>query len=198
MKHNNKKFGFTMAEMMVALAVMSVIATMLIPAIMQVRPDKPKTLFKKAYYISERIVSELINDEDLYPTVDDKEGFDNTDQVAIGGKTYEGNSKFCELFANKVNTVESEADCTTGALSFTTSDGISWYMPVSNFNTEQQITVDINGPKDNGGKGPDCTYNATTCPAPDKFEIFVDPDGKMRVKGTLEKEYLRTNQTIKK
>ena len=110
MKHNNKKFGFTMAEMMVALAVMSVIATMLIPAIMQVRPDKPKTLFKKAYYISERIVSELINDEDLYPTVDDKEGFDNTDQVAIGGKTYEGNSKFCELFANKVNTVESEAD----------------------------------------------------------------------------------------
>lgn len=47
MKITLKRYGFTLAEMMVCLAVLSIIATMLIPAIMQVKPAKNKILFKK-------------------------------------------------------------------------------------------------------------------------------------------------------
>lgn len=198
MVKSKRKFGFTMAEMLVALAVISVIATILIPAIMQVKPDKNKVLFKKAYYISERIVSELINDESLYETVDDKYGFDNLSEVKYSGSlTAKGNTKFCTLFASKVNTLEEDPDCTANALSFVTSDGIAWFLPVSDFSTEQKIKVDINNTVDNGGKGPDCTYNASTCKDPDQFEIYIEPDGKMSVKTDLEKEYLRSNETMK-
>lgn len=209
MRNNKVKFGFTMAEMMVALAVMSVIATLLIPAIMQVKPDRSKILFKKAYYLSERIVSELINDEDAYPVEADKLGFDVTKKVTINGETYEDNDKFCKLFASKLNTVEAEPDCTPGAKpSFTTSDGISWTMPITSFATtssgdsqipgEAVITVDVNGYQDKGGKGPDCTYNANTCKDPDQFDIYVKTDGKMLLKDDKSKEYLKSNETMKK
>lgn len=209
MRKNKAKYGFTMAEMMVALAVMSVIATLLIPAIMQVKPDKSKVLFKKAYYLTERIVAELINDEDAYPLEDDKLGFDVTKKVTINGETYEDNDKFCKLFASKLNTVESEPDCTAGAKpSFTTSDGISWTMPITNFAAtgiapdlvpgSAKIVVDVNGYQDKGGNGPDCTYDANLCKDPDQFEIWVQTDGKMYLDDDKSKEYLKSNETMKK
>ena len=105
--------AFTLAELMVCLLLISVLATILLPAIMQNRPNKNKVMFRKAYYIIERVVSELINDDDLYPTNEELNvsGFANTAEVTYAGNTYSGASKFCNLFFEKVNTTTGEARC---------------------------------------------------------------------------------------
>ena len=138
---NTKKKGFTMAEMLVCLAVISVVATILIPTLGRIKPDKEKTMFKKAYSIAERVIYELVNDGELYPSTDIHAGFDNVKEVMYNDETYgaeideslnvqpeEGDteeeiaqkllkqqqyqaqthaakSKFCQLFAMKLNTL---------------------------------------------------------------------------------------------
>ena len=196
MKITLKRYGFTLAEMMVCLAVLSIIATMLIPAIMQVKPAKNKILFKKAYYLAERIVTELVNDEDTYATKLGKEGFDEIEPAAIDS-SISGNTKFCKLFATKVNTVDDVPNCVANQIAFISSDGIEWIMPITDFTTDAKIKVDVNG----SDKKPNCMYNKTDpekCSDPDIFEIFIKKDGKMYVTDEKAKEYLKSNDTIKR
>ena len=190
------KYGFTLAEMMVCLAILSIIATMLIPAIMQVKPAKNKILFKKAYYLTERIVTELINDEDMYATKLGKEGFDEIEPAAADS-SISGNTKFCKLFASKLNTVDDVPNCVANQIAFISSDGIEWIMPITDFAADAKIRVDVNGSE----KQPNCMYNSTDpdkCSDPDIFEIFIKKDGKMYVKDEIAKEYLKSNDTIKR
>lgn len=198
--------AFTLAEVLVTLAVLGVLASIMLPTVGQARPNKHKALFKKAYYVAERIVYELVNDEDLYPTTGETNGLDNVNEVGYLGQTYGSatveatqNSKFCNLFARKVNTTSDSASCDanhttfSGSPAFKTTDGISWYMPNSNFAASPQtIRVDVNGTAT-----PNCTYNASTCKDPDRFEIKVETDGKMYVSGTKEKEYLESNKSLR-
>lgn len=196
MKITLKRYGFTLAEMMVCLAVLSIIATMLIPAIMQVKPAKNKILFKKAYYLAERIVTELVNDEDMYATKLGKEGFDEIEPAAIDS-SISGNTKFCKLFATKVNTVDDVPNCVANQIAFISSDGIEWIMPITDFTADAKIKVDVNG----SDKKPNCMYNKTDpekCSDPDIFEIFIKKDGKMYVTDEKAKEYLKSNDTIKR
>jgi len=208
--------AFTLAELLVTLTVCAFLAALLLPAIAYIRPDKQKVLFKKSYYVAERMVYELVNDEDFYPTTGETIGFANTVMASYLGHTYggetdaEAKSKFCQIFARKVNTISDEdihcdeahstphlAYIGGGAFkepSFTTTDGIAWYLPFSKFdrNQPEKIYVDVNNDKQ-----PNCLYNASTCSRPDIFEIYVEADGKMYVDGVKEREYLRSNNTAR-
>ena len=74
-------------------------------------------MFKKAYYIAERIVYELVNDDDLYPSKEGLySGLDNTTEANYNGTTYSGNTKFCSLFAHKVNTTSDIQTCASTAI----------------------------------------------------------------------------------
>ncbi len=199
----NKK-AFTLAEVMVTLAVFGVLAALLLPAIANVRPNKNKVMFKKAYYVAERMVFELVNDEDFYPSQGDLVGFANTVMASYLGHTYDDKEKFCELFARKVNTTDDdEIKCeaanavptghgTYTTPSFITTDGVAWYLPISEFTDTETIYVDVNTDKE-----PNCTFDATDCKDPDIFEIKVEPDGKMLVEGEKEKEYLKSNNSMR-
>lgn len=156
-------------------------------------------MFKKAYYLTERSVSELVNDEDYYPEIDDdvdaKQYFGNTVKVVSQGRQYEGTTKFCELFAMRLNKA-SDVDCkaktfTNGANpvgTLTAADGIVWILPVSNFaneTTAEKIYLDVNG-----NKKPNCFYDKDKCKTPDRFTIKVYQDGRVEADGTMEIEYL--------
>lgn len=199
------KNAFTLGEIMVTLAVVGVLAAIMLPTVGKAKPNKPKALFKKAYYVAERMVYELVNDEDIYPSNGLNFGLDSVGEIEYLGQPYGSDSdenlqksKFCKIFSRKVNTVSDVANCTadnadfTGSPSFKTTDGIAWYMPFSDFSdTPQIIRVDISGED-----SPNCTYS-DSCPNPDRFEIKVETDGKMYVDGTKEKEYLSSNNSIK-
>ena len=61
------KKGFTLAEMMVCLAVIMVIAAILLPSLWTHSPNKNKAMSKKTYKIIESSVYEMLNDSDNYP-----------------------------------------------------------------------------------------------------------------------------------
>ena len=129
--------GFTVAELMVALAVVGIIVAVVTPAIVRTRPDKNKMMVKKTFYTTEHIVSALMNDERLYPDKTDycyledgnpekrncSWGFDDTTKVNYEGNDYEGDTKFAMLFRNKLNVKTVYDD---DGLKFSTSDGAYW------------------------------------------------------------------------
>ena len=111
------------------------------------------------------------------------------------GRQYEGTTKFCELFAMRLNKA-SDVDCkaktfTNGANpvgTLTAADGIVWILPVSNFaneTTAEKIYLDVNG-----NKKPNCFYDKDKCKTPDRFTIKVYQDGRVEADGTMEIEYL--------
>lgn len=132
--------GFTLSELMVALAVIGIIVAIVTPAIMKTRPNKNKMMVKKTFYTVENIVSKLINDERLYPdmtdycylddTDPDKDkcywGFDYADAVEYEGETYEGREKFIKLFISNLNVKNAEEDLTIRKAIYYTNDGVRW------------------------------------------------------------------------
>ncbi len=214
-----KRKAFTLAEVMITLAVLGVLASIILPAVSKIRPNKAKAMFKKAYYVAERMVYELVNDQDLYPSNGVFVGFDNTAPVTYLGIEYPTNNtgssanagaeaKFCQLFARKLNTASDDIYCdadhavptgggTFKTPSFVTSDGIHWYMPYTTFiptSNKNYIYVDVNG-----SKSPNCRCtdpNCYDCPLPDIFQIVVLADGKMSVESTVEKAYLKSNDSM--
>jgi len=184
--------AFTFAEVMVTLAVMGVLASIMLPVMSKIRPDKTKVTFKKAYYVIERTVYDMVTDESLYPELGSYKGFDNTQEVTYNGNTYKGNTKFLQLFAAHINKISTNrpngttlpSNGVSGSPNIITSDGIAYYIPASDFAgyigpesraKALKIMVDVNG--------------ADTAPntvGKDRFYIYIQADGRMFVKPSIE------------
>ena len=205
--------GFTLAEVLVTIAIIGVISAIVLPIMKDVTPNREQVMLKKAYYLVSRNVNEMINDEDLYPERDNENlsGFSNVDihdqtadgrQARFHGQEYSGNSKFCNIMAARMN-VKGNVVCNAARTlaqggNFTTADGIIWSVPVNNFNrgganVNQTIQVDVNGIS-----GKNCFEGAANCRIPDRFTIFVDRYGKLTVPANgIEQEYLTRTKTNK-
>jgi len=142
--------GFTLTELMVALAVIGILVAVVTPAIMKTRPNKNKMMVKKTFYTTEQIVSSLINDDILYPDMreacrvgvvsddigDDVYcawGFDYVYKGDFEGETYEGENKFGALFKSRLNVSRNSGEKDGEAPNdtdyypvFFTSDGVKW------------------------------------------------------------------------
>lgn len=162
--------GLTMGEFVIGLGIIAVLALILIPIYRTVQPNKNEALGKKANYIVNRIINELITDEYLYPDNMNIKGFGNLSTVTYNGSTHEGFTKFCTLFAARLNKLPgSEVNCEEGQKSVTSIEGMDWYLPISSFrdNDYEIIKVDVNGEEEpNCKEGPDCKF-------PDQFEFKV-------------------------
>lgn len=209
-----KKTGFTLAEVIISTVIVGVLAVVLVPSVLNARPNQELLMFRKAYYLTERIVSELVNDEELYPELDDVDAaqyLGNTEKVTFRGVEYGGadgdnaKTKFCELMAAKINK-SSEISCkeikvedNNGSVTdatLTTSDGMLWILPITTFadkDTAYSIYVDVNGDKE-----PNCLYDKEKCLKPDRFKINVYQDGRVEANGTIEHEYLIRKDISKK
>lgn len=214
MKNTNR--AFTLAEVMVTLVILGVLAAILMPIVKDMYPDKNKVMFRKAYYVVERMVYEMVNDEDLYPSTEGKSGLDNTVSVTYLGATFGGNTtetakpKFCKLFAAKVNVLDLDAINCDGEHSlpfqegkdyvepsFSTTDGVSYYMPYASEFPEDDsslpnLYIDVNGKQ-----APNCEYDSDSCINPDIFGLYVLVDGRILIKDDIAKEYLKGNASVK-
>ena len=199
------KKGFTMAEALVTLGVIAALAMILLPVLKNAMPNKSMIMFKKTYYIIERVASELVNDDDLYPDVTGNSippYLGNTTKITHENAEYSGNTKFCNLFGQKMN-VRSKIECTAQTFTdgeaslgqFVTSDNIAYILPISSFGTQKKesIYIDVNAQKT-----PNCFYNEETCKAPDRFEIKINQKGTLCVEGIREAQYLASNDITKK
>ena len=209
--------GFTLTELMVALAVIGIIVAVVTPAIMRTRPNKNKMMIKKAYYTTENIVSSLINDTSLYADMRDvcislnedpangiycAYGFEWDEPVTYNGVEFSGNTKFQRLFAEKLN-VSQEIE--NNSKKFMTTDGIiwdftnietGWELRRPAYENVRTLSIDVNG-----NEGPDCYQADCTTPEDfDKFRIDIQSDGKMKVNDadTLAAGYVTINASVTK
>lgn len=147
----NTKKAFTLAEAVITLIFLSIIAAHIISSVNTTRPSSEKVLFKKAYSTVENTVSNLINDDRLYPvsyqqltfnnlTQECQKGFletttgtlddVNTKSTFIAYNDLVSNSKcnagtkLVRLFCASLNTTK--ANCSDYSCEFTTTDGMSW------------------------------------------------------------------------
>ncbi len=158
-----KRFNnaFTLTELLVALGVIAILCAILMPVIFNLIPNQNTIMAKRAFYTTQTIISELINDEACYPdktssVTDRKIGFDDGagtanclkwDEAYINGG--DQNKKFRTLFLDKLG-----MDHVASNTVFSTSDGIDWVFTSTNFSTTATdggftyLTVDVNGKDD--------------------------------------------------
>lgn len=189
-RENNKVLyahkAFSLSEVMLSLAILGILATILIPIVFSVLPDKQKLKFKRAYYTLEQAVDNLINDESLYPET---------------GPTYKGfaaksGQDFCNNISNFLNvigdvscgSVQSVSNCaSTVTPAFMTTDGSVWWgfnqtgtNPAFTVGTNSYITVCVNVEGESG----------------DGIPIQIRYDGRIKVPaGSRGAEYLKTVDT---
>lgn len=161
--------GFTMMEILISLGIIGAMLLILIPAIQSAKPDENEALHKKATFVVERVINELSSDDYLYPNNGEYSSLSNTDNVTYNGKNHGGATKFCTLFASRINKKPgTDVNCTAGAVSVTSVEGISWYLPISDFrNGAETLLVDVNG-----SEGPNEIGE-------DQFEYQVQPGFKV-------------------
>ena len=192
---NINKFAYTLAEMLLALAIVAVLAMIAIPTAKRAIPNKEEKLHQKASYLIEQVVSGMYDNKAYYPITNDvtKFGFHNTDAVSVDGVQYGGGAddstarkeKFCRLFALQFSTVEKAVTCPVNIYSdepsFKTADGIEWWIPQTTFNETVddktidavKIKVDING----RDKGRNCSSEGSHCDNPDVFFYYIKANG---------------------
>ncbi len=119
-----RKFAFTLAEALVTLAILGVLAALLIPVLESSRPDKDKLTYKKALYTMQKALSQAM----------DSDSFPNTANSAAYWKdTKIEPEAFCESVAESLN-IAGNVNCNIPAGSssfanpnFTTNDGIRYW-----------------------------------------------------------------------
>ena len=105
-----KKSGFTLAELMIVLTILGIVAAVLTPIVFNAAPDENRLKFKKAYYTLQRTTDAVLN-SDTYPEGD-------MSKASNAAKT------FCYAFSDMLNTMYD--NCEGKSLLFCERRKISW------------------------------------------------------------------------
>lgn len=192
--------GFTLTELMIALAVIGIIVAVVTPAIMRTRPNKNKMMVKKTFYTTENIIATLINDESLYPDMreacyekdpdggmknDCYWGFDYKKEATFEGNSYSDDNKFPKLFLAHLNCQEYD----DSGYACTTTDGVYWDLSETvetafdpgqesvDQTNEYEIKIDVNGKNE----GPNEVEEDSSTDDFDRYRIEVKVNGKLYV-----------------
>ena len=208
------KKAYTLAEVLICVGIVGVLAAILLPLANKYRPDSTKALYVKTFNAVTDTVRSMASNQVLYPINDGSTNYSylkaplfNTSAVTIAGKSYGGNAaKFCQLFALNFATT-GDASCSTSKVtysdsttfnspSFTMANGMQFVigteltMPTK---YQSDIYFDINGKEGNN-----CLYNAEKCKNPDRFKLIVSGDGHVMAADPMGQAYLENRMNWRK
>lgn len=200
MNLKNFKSGLSIADVLVTLAIIGVLATVSMSMLRINRPNAELMLFRKVYAQVTSAINDIINDEDLYPPEQTTLTKEKTSDVEYTAE------QFINILAARLGTnSENVSPKKDSWASFTTPDGMAFkmYPDAECLQDGCILYVDING----RDKGQNCSastsrycYNLnfdSTCTRPDVFKIKINNNGKVSV-NRMEAVYLYTNEPTKK
>ena len=216
-----KKQGFTLAEFLITLGVIGVIAAFLVPAINSAMPDGNKTLYLKTYDTLSETIKSLVSNSQIYTVCDNENNVNcsanpllNVQPPLISplkeNAKYSGNVKLCNLLALSFGVNENNVSCASGEysyadntfknnLSYITKNGMQWKVvqqvySIADGNAQYQtdIYVDVNG-----NKGNNCLYS-NDCQKPDIFKFMVAASGEVVPADPMGRKYLETRNSLLK
>ena len=93
-KKSGMKNAFTMAEVLITIGIIGILAAITMPMVIHSLPTKEEEMHKKMSYLIEQIATQLVDNEAYYPKSNDitKIGFQNTDEVTVDGIKYSGSA----------------------------------------------------------------------------------------------------------
>ena len=129
------KKAFTLAEILVTLTIIGIVAALIVPAISNLRPDKNKTAYLQVYDTISQTVKSLAANSRLYPVCKDPNEADsvncteyplfNTNRPLddrYNDAIYQGDRKLCSLMALSLGVAEDDINCSNTAYAFNAAD----------------------------------------------------------------------------
>lgn len=160
-----KKHGFTLAEVLISLGIVAIVAALAAPSLLNIMPDKSKLKVIKAHKILSDVTSEMLNNPALYrdliqdiPSTNDAKRtglnssvdfygeefpvlFDKAGNIENYRKKYHGGQKYCYLLSENLE-LNNEVKQNGNKYSFDTIDGINW---TCEFVTTPSVDIVENG-----------------------------------------------------
>ena len=201
--NKSKKNAFTLSELLIALGVIAILTAISMPIIHNLLPDQNVVMAKRAFYTTETIISNLLNDQYCYPKqrvaagLDDGLGYIRCEKW--GAEKNNAQTKLITLFADKLDVKETK----NGGKTILTKDGMIWTFSDSQLkigmpNSYIYLTVDVNGDKE-----PNCgqTSQSTQCQNSrkygfDKFTMKILARGKIEIKDCWAKLAVRVDKKL--
>lgn len=159
-----KKYGFTLAECLIALLLIGVISAVMAPAIRHLFPDKDKTIVLKYNKIIMDINNEIKDDRAIWQNENPNSAQTGWNRHLISSTSYK------DLLPEYLHIVNSTLVSSASSTKFDTIDGLSWEIskPANSIAT---ITIDLNNDKQQR-----CTYNKNNCTKPGQFKFYIDAE----------------------
>ncbi len=200
------KKGFTLQELLITMGIVGVVAALTIPALVNMMPDRNKTMYMKAYNTLVNETADIISDSSLFwDTGFNADGFQTFGLYSSGrpqvapyssDEHCQNATKFPAILSHRLN-IKGEPSYEEATTTFTTNDGIDWSFETSDVpiagggGRGYRIDVTINlDPSDNNASH-NCLYSAD-CTKPNQFKFEIDNDGGIRAADALGIAYLQT------
>ena len=207
-----KRFGYTLAEALIALTVIGVVAAIMLPMANKFMPDVNKAMFLKSYDSIVATTQILASNPELYPFVGGNIVYKNyplanTSTVIFAGVRYENAPKYCQLLAMSLGADSST--CSENAAppnvwennqtSFIAKNGVEFIVYTTNTQVANTINYrsDIYIDTDGVSKGVNCSYDFNTCKFPDRFQFSVSADGKVFAADAKGQRYLQERANLR-
>ncbi len=193
-----KQRGFTLPELLITIGIVGIVAALLVPSLVKLRPDYNKVMYLKAYDALTTMTDAIARDQDIYHT----KYFDGTTGKQYDVKRYplldlSTGDKYQYSGASKLGNVLKEVLGGVGnsPADFNTKNGINWNISdssvdfgASTVKFRNEVVIDVNG-----NKGPNAFYTpANGISNPDRFKFYITSNGIVQPADKYGQMYLAT------
>ena len=173
-----KKFGFTMAEVLISMTIIGLVAALTAPTLINLMPNKDKVQTIKYQKMISEINADLLNNRTLYSNGEwDNKSLDHIPEYGIlleqskKNKLYK--NKYVYLLIEKLEGVDINDvsfSSNSNKIEFNTADGYQWIVETDSSKVPKTITIDTDGT----GTGNDLLGNSSSDLYPDRFMFDID------------------------
>ena len=212
------KKAFTLAEILITLCITGIVASLIIPSMIKLRPDSTKITYLKIYDSLSNSIKSLSSNSALFPICQDNINCKAHPLINTSGRVTrtgyvipQGNTKLCQLLSDEIttysqNTIETACDNMQGYEysdetfydnAMHTRRGQDYLITThllkgAEIEYQTDIYFDINGIKE-----PNCIYSKE-CKNPDRFKLMVAADGSVIPADAVGQRYIIERKNLQK